>query len=188
MKFGWCLALLLLSIDTVQAGSFVQYSLGASQDFNSYSPQSIQRSYFNEFSYYLQMGKWDRLYLGAAYSMISSYQSETDESSTTQSGQNALLSARLYLTKNKVLGITVQYSPLAKLYYATELIEENWTGSAFVIKPGIYPQLTSKLRISIELSYYMATYNKRETISGTSTTESFTRTHAIPSAGLIWDF
>lgn len=188
MRYSVVVAMVTLMVSFAQANSFIQYSFGASQDSNSYDPQNLQRSYFNEFSYYFQIGKWDRLYLGAAYSLVSSYQSESDDSSTTQSGQNALVSARVCLTKNEVVAVTVQYSPLSKLYYATDAIEENWTGTAIVIKPGIYPQLTSKLRVSIELSYYMANYTKRETLSGTSTTSSFTRTNAIPSAGLIWDF
>ena len=188
MKLRFIVAVISLSLSIAKANSFVQYSFGYSQDYNTLSTQNIQRGYFNEFSYYLQFGSLTHLYLGFSYNMISSYQTESDTSSTTQSGQNALVNVRYYLFKNDIIGFTLQYSPMAKLYYANESSEVNWTGSSVVIKPGIYPQLSQSFKISLELAYYMSTYNKKEILSGTESSNSFTRTHAIPTAGIIWDF
>ncbi|MBL7544518.1 MAG: hypothetical protein JNL11_11940 [Bdellovibrionaceae bacterium] len=188
MKHVSAFVVIILFAYNVQANWFVQYNFGLSRDFNSYTPENIQRSYLNEISFYFQLGQTKRLYWGASYNFTSNYQSESNSSSTTQSTQGAAIAARWYFNKNETLGMTIEYCPLIKLYYATENTEEDWSGSGLVIKPGLYPQLTARLKVSIEFIYHVAAYNNKEVLSGASTTSNFTRSYALPSAGIIWDF
>lgn len=167
---------------------FIQYSLGATQDYNNQTIQTLQRSFFHEASFYYRMFKNQELYIGLSYSMSSTYQTDSTSSSSTQIGNSPLVSVRYYLNKKQYMGLTFQYGPMAQLYQASEAAEINWTGSMLAVKPGIYLPLSKSFQLAIEFSYFMTNYTKTSTISGSTTDSSFTRTQAIPSAGLIWNF
>lgn len=188
MKVFRCvIAILLIGVFT-KGESFLQYSFGASQDSNNQFTQTLQRSYFHELSYYYELGKTKNLFLGIAYSRSSSYQTEANNSSTTQVSSNPLLSMRYYLTKNQNIGLTLQFAPVAQLYQETDSASANWTGTVITVKPGIYISMKSRFQLAIELTYMKSNYTKKSALSGTIQDTNFSRTQTIPSLGIIWNF
>lgn len=182
----WTLRILVLS-SLAGADGFIQYNFGVGQDSNNQSTVTIQRSTFHEVSSYFKITQKAEFHLGISYIKSSSYQTESDNNSSTQTTNVPLISLRYYLNKNRNFGLTLQFSPIAKLYQATDLAAADWSGTAVIVKPGVYVPVKTSFQLAIELNYIKSMYSKKTALSGTLPDSNFSRTQLVPTAGLIWN-
>jgi hypothetical protein len=185
-----CVVLLLVLSPTLALAEMqIGVDFGLLQDQNTISSQSTVSNTYYDLTVYLQALKAYGLFLGLDYAFISSSQPVSAAATATLSSSNPLLGAKYFFGKDKIASITIAGSPLVEATYSvTGATSDVWSGSAFLTKLALHPNISKSVKVSLAIVYYSATYNSKSSTSSSTTLAGFSRTLLIPTMGLQFAF
>ncbi len=185
-----CKGLVFILFFVIQVFAETQLGVGASlvQDQDTLSSQNISHSYFYDASVFLTLGGSKRLYLGISYVNVSTYLPNATTLSTNQIASSVFVGLRYTFPTSELMAISIMTSPMAQTNYVSgDGTSTLWSGTAILVKAGIYPPISATISIAVEGNYYSATYNTKSSGSA-STAAGFSRTLIAPTIGIQYRY
>lgn len=95
---------------------------------------------------------------------------------------------RWNIDRNSMFSATFAYGILCKGKYSTDGgTDEDLSGSSYLLKVAMEPEVAENFNIGIAINYYNANYNKK-VINSTESSVSEKNTWMFPSLSLAWRF
>jgi hypothetical protein len=168
----------------VDPSLLAELQFNVSQDTMSNSTTTAGQSSIYLGGVYLRMHPKTKVYLGAeALSGTSIVKVDTTTQAKATS-QDVLLGMRYNFGKHEIFSVAAMYGVAAKVSYdllsATSV--EKWSGTSYMLRFGVTPNLKGNLSVLINLNYYSATYLKET--SG----DVVSRTALFPTVGMSLEY
>ena len=187
--FFLVIALLVFS-NPARAKFNIGTDFGIIQDQNSLSSNSLDQKSYYDFNLYIKALERMNLYFGAEYLYISSLEPKDTSAVANIVATNILLAAKMQFGKDGLYSLTLAGSPTVQATYKVSgASSEQWTGSAYLARLSLQPEIYKHIRLVAAITYYSATYtSKSQSTSSLSSQTNFSRSLFIPSVGLSFFF
>lgn len=192
----FCFGILLVT-QPVMAGALITLGGGANQDQNSLSNQSKLTSYSYNAGIYAPLSRGDSVaYLGIEVlgTNINQYLDATTK--VKLDSTDVMLSLKYTFGTKELFAFTAGFSPYTQAKYkATSLATDHWSGTSYMTKLGIQPDLgfaAAKFKIAASIMYYHAAYTKKTNSSAATSSsgsmQTFDRSFVMPTLELLYKF
>lgn len=162
-------------------GSSVQGSMSSS--VNTTQTQSLL-----EADALIGLGSKSRFYFGMMYLTYGNNEKDTAGTESVFLTQDYFAGGKVFFDRDRRFSLTVAYGILATATYKLgNAAVETWSGTSQLFKVSYYPHLSDRWAAGLSLTYYSATYIKKD-VSGVSSSFSGSKSFLLPALGFSFSF
>lgn len=134
------------------------------------------------------LGSKPRFYFGMMYLNYGNTEKDTAGTDSVFLTQDYFVGGKVFFDRDRRFSLTAAYGILATATYklGTAAVE-TWSGTSNLFKLSYYPNLSERWAAGLSLSYYSATYIKKD-VGGSSSSFSGSKSFLLPALGFTFSF
>ncbi|MEK6773018.1 MAG: hypothetical protein AABY64_03680 [Bdellovibrionota bacterium] len=149
---------------------------------------STQTQTYLDIGLMLGLSSKSQIYFGTIYLNSEINERNLSGVTTIMSIQDLLIGTKYFFGKDRAFNMTAAYGVLSSAHYKNgSSATETWTGSSTLFKIAYTPMITQRASIGVAISYYQASYIKKE-VSSVATSYSGSKSFLIPMLSLNFYF
>lgn len=174
--------------------SFAEFNVGLAagwfSDQNAVSSGAKAENYVYDLELGAQINQSHKIFLVADYVVTSSSANLTATTSVSFETHNPMVGLKQYYFNKDILAVSLTGTSIATgRYIITNSIAEDVKGTAFLAKVIVQPEISSRLRLTFSLNYFLASYEEvKSSQNSGATLPSFSRSFMTPTIGLLFKF